>query len=734
MTESPNVQEGTVIDGRYRIITKIAEGGMASVFKATDERLGRTVAIKVMHMQLAKGPKRAQFVERFRREATSAAAIANAHIVQVYDSGEFNDLDFLVMEYVQGVNLRQDMQLHGTYSVRDTLRIVGETLDGLAAAHRAGVVHRDIKPENIMLNQRGRVQITDFGLAKAVSQATLSTTGMLLGTAAYLAPEMIAENQATAQGDCYSVGIMAWEMLTGEVPFKSDNPVTLVFKHVNNDVPPVASVCAGIAPEVSQFISYLTARKVEDRPVDAAAALQRLRALMGELTSQQLSYRYDPTRAHTMPLVGLDGLASGRFVHADVLQHSTSEASDGTAAMSATSHATAAAPDPSPAEPEDPTKAMPIAAAPDAVAAEQPLPATTAMPQQHGGEEPTVSLPMPPHGNTNTANNEPKPRKRKGGLIALIIVLVVLLVCGSAGGVAYYVWLGPGSYRTLPQPEGLKCPTDGPCTITGVSWKDYQQQLKAVGIAWTASEEFSDTVAQGDIIATVPADVDGHIAKKDGKVKVVVSKGVRQATVPADIMDANSEAGKHPVDALKQAGFTNVQEDEAQYSMDVPEGAVISIDPKPDETVPHSTPVTITLSKGRMPVTMPSVVGKPIDQAREALAAVKLNVTVNEEFSDTVEAGQVMTQSVAADTQLHWGDNVSISVSKGPQMVTIPNVVGDNKDDATKKLEELGLQVKITAPLGDLLHTVRFQNPGAGEQVRLHDENGNPTVVTLTVI
>ena len=186
--------------GRYRVVSRIADGGMATVYQAVDERLGRTVAIKIMHTQLAQGPQRDQFVERFHREARSAAAIANPHIVQVYDTGEFDGLDFLVMEYVHGVNLRYEMNQQVTFSVRETLRIVGETLDGLASAHRAGVVHRDIKPENILLNDRGHVQITDFGLAKAVSQATLSSTGMLLGTAAYLAPRNDSAQSGNAAG------------------------------------------------------------------------------------------------------------------------------------------------------------------------------------------------------------------------------------------------------------------------------------------------------------------------------------------------------------------------------------------------------------------------------------------------------------------------------------------------------------------------------------------------------
>ena len=182
MSEAANMPENKLIDGRYRIVRKIADGGMATVYQAVDVRLGRDVALKIMHIQLAQGPHRDQFVERFRREANSAAAIANPHVVQVYDTGENDGLDYLVMEYVHGVNLRHEMQTKRTFSVRETLRVVSETLNGLAAAHRAGVVHRDIKPENILINDRGRVQITDFGLAKAASQATLSSTGMLLGT------------------------------------------------------------------------------------------------------------------------------------------------------------------------------------------------------------------------------------------------------------------------------------------------------------------------------------------------------------------------------------------------------------------------------------------------------------------------------------------------------------------------------------------------------------------------
>lgn len=376
MSEAPHAPEGQVIEGRYRVVSRIADGGMATVYQAVDERLGRTVAIKIMHTQLAQGPHRDQFVERFHREARSAAAIANPHIVQVYDTGEFDGLDYLVMEYVHGVNLRYEMNQQGTFSVRETLRIIGETLDGLASAHRAGVVHRDIKPENILLNDRGHVQITDFGLAKTVSQATLSSTGILLGTAAYLAPEMIEENQATPQGDLYSVGIMAWEMLAGKVPFTSDNPVTLVFKHVHEDVPSIVTVCEGINANVAAFIAHLTARAVEARPADASAALAELQRLQSMLAVSDWQYR--------LPAANVNVSAN------------TAQAEDAVAPMNEGDPTPPAPPTPPTQQFDDRTRKL------NRVKPNM----TTVMPvqQQNVDPEATTRFSLPPDGDVNTAD------------------------------------------------------------------------------------------------------------------------------------------------------------------------------------------------------------------------------------------------------------------------------------------------------------------------------------------
>lgn len=727
MSEAPYAPEGQVIEGRYRVVSRIADGGMATVYQAVDERLGRTVAIKIMHTQLAQGPHRDQFVERFHREARSAAAIANPHIVQVYDTGEFDGLDYLVMEYVHGVNLRYEMNQQGTFSVRETLRIIGETLDGLASAHRAGVVHRDIKPENILLNNRGHVQITDFGLAKTVSQATLSSTGVLLGTAAYLAPEMIEKNQATPQGDLYSVGIMAWEMLAGNVPFTSDNPVTLVFKHVHEDVPSIATACKGINEGVAAFLAHLTARAVEARPADASAALAELQRLQSMLAVSDWQYR--------LPAANVNVSAN------------TAQAKDAVAPMNEGNPTPPAPPAPPTQQFDDRTRKL------DRVKPNM----TTVMPvqQQNVDPEATTRLSLPPDVDANASDdgttsqspvvqngdygNVGKNKSSKKHHTPLIVagVAALLLACG-AGGWAWWYYQGPGSYWTMPQPDGMSCSDSVTCPITGVKWSDYESLLKVSDIEYEVSEEYSDSVAEGNIISTDPANVgDRGSKRRSQKVKVVVSKGVRQVTVPSDILDATSASGKDPINALKKAGFDNVEQTAASddtYSIDVPQGALLSLSVDPGATLPHNTTITVTVSQGPKPVTMPDIVGKTKDEAQQALDDLRLTTNWTESFDDKIPQGQVISASVNNGDTLHWGDSVDVVVSKGPETITLPNYVGQKASDAKAALEKLGFTVKVSSQLtldSNQDKKVASQDPVGGTEVRLRDENGIPTTITL---
>lgn len=726
MSEASHAPEDQVIEGRYRVVGKIADGGMATVYQAVDERLGRTVAVKIMHTQLAQGPQREQFVERFHREARSAAAIANPHIVQVYDTGVFNGLNYLVMEYVHGVNLRYEMNHQRIFTVRETLRIVGETLEGLAAAHRVGVVHRDIKPENILINDRGHVQITDFGLARAASQATLSSTGMLLGTAAYLAPEMIQNNQATAQGDLYSVGIMAWEMLTGEVPFSSDNPVTLVFKHVHEDVPSLLTRCPGINPDVADFISHLVRREVDARPADASAALAQLQGLRSKLTLEDWQYCLSSPDVQSIVSTGISTVP--------------------------------------PAPPAPPTRQFDDHTAPlDSGMPNQTtvMPnQTTVMPAQSPAQtqidpEETAQFSYDPNtlgsgtGNGRTDNrddleyfdeDEQRPdgtaRKRKTAIIVTIIVVVLLAI--ASGGWAWWYFKGPGSYWTMPQPEDLTCDSSAACAITDVRWSSYEELLKFSNIEYETSEEYSDTVEEGNIIRTSPENVGDHVGKRNNqKVTVVVSKGIEQATVPSDILDANSDAGKDPINALRNAGFDNIEQTEASddtYSMDVPQGALLSLSVDPGATLPHNTKITVTISQGPKPVTMPEIVGKTKDEAQQVLDELMITANWTEQYDDKIAKGQVISASVKSGESLYWGDSVDVVVSKGPETITLQNYVGQKASDAKAALEKLGFSVKISSQItldSSQDKKVSSQDPVGGTEVRIRQEDGTPTTITL---
>ncbi|MDF1480147.1 Stk1 family PASTA domain-containing Ser/Thr kinase [Leifsonia sp. H3M29-4] len=262
---------GRLLDGRYQIRSRIARGGMATVYLATDLRLERRVAIKVMHGHLADDSK---FKERFIQEARSAARLAHPNVVNVFDQGQDSDMAYLVMEYLPGITLRDLLQEHRLLNTEQTLDIMEAVLSGLAAAHKAGIVHRDLKPENVLLADDGRIKISDFGLARAASAQT--ATGALLGTIAYLSPELVTRGIADARSDIYAVGIMMYEMLTGEQPFKGEQPMQIAYQHANETVPRPSARNAKVPPELDELVLWATARDPEDRPKDARALLDRL--------------------------------------------------------------------------------------------------------------------------------------------------------------------------------------------------------------------------------------------------------------------------------------------------------------------------------------------------------------------------------------------------------------------------------------------------------------------------
>jgi len=216
---------GQLVDGRYEVLSRIARGGMATVYLATDRRLDREVALKVMHPHLAEGASGADFQARFRREARAAARLTHPGLVGVLDQGVDNGTPYLAMEYVDGSTLRRRLVEEGPLTVEDALRTTEAVLEALSVAHRAQLVHRDIKPENVLIASDGRIKVADFGLARAVTEVTSTTTGTVLGTVAYLAPELVARGASDTRTDVYAVGIVLYEMLTGVQPYTGSTPI-----------------------------------------------------------------------------------------------------------------------------------------------------------------------------------------------------------------------------------------------------------------------------------------------------------------------------------------------------------------------------------------------------------------------------------------------------------------------------------------------------------------------------
>lgn len=263
---------GRLIDGRYQVRSRIARGGMATVYLATDLRLERRVAIKVMHGHLADDN---EYKARFIQEARSAARLAHPNVVNVYDQGQDGDTAYLVMEYLPGITLRDLLQEHRVLTTTQAMDIMEAILSGLAAAHKNGIVHRDLKPENVLLADDGRIKIGDFGLARAAT-ANTATGNALLGTIAYLSPELVMRGVADTRSDIYAVGIMLYEMLAGEQPFKGEQAFQIAQQHANDTVPTPSSKNPRIPVELDELVLWATARDPDQRPHDARVMLDQL--------------------------------------------------------------------------------------------------------------------------------------------------------------------------------------------------------------------------------------------------------------------------------------------------------------------------------------------------------------------------------------------------------------------------------------------------------------------------
>ncbi|MFE4467045.1 Stk1 family PASTA domain-containing Ser/Thr kinase [Oerskovia sp. NPDC056781] len=693
VTSDPFV--GRLVDGRYHVVSRIARGGMATVYLAVDRRLDREVALKVMHPHLAEGTDGGEFVARFRREARAAARLAHPGVVAVFDQGVDGETSYLTMEYVPGTNLRHVLQDEGSLSVGRTLDLLEEILDALAAAHRKGLVHRDVKPENVLLDESGRVKVADFGLARAVSEGASTATSTILGTVAYLGPELITSGRCDARTDVYSVGVLAYEMLAGRHPFTGETPLQVAFQHVNSDVPAPSDVEPWIPAEVDVLVCALAARSPEDRPVDASAALALVRQTRQALDPAALEGRSShPTG--TAAASGAEPAPSTGSPDTAVLGVATAALAGALARPGDTPSGATRTQAPPTAPDSTPTTALPALWAARGEGAPQPT--------DRAGTQHTLALDrttVAAHGDAPGSEDGPEDevlrragRRRRAWWWGLAIVV---LLAGALTGASWWFLSGPGAYTIVP--GGL----------VGAPQAGAEQTLAAVDLRSDVTEAYDDTFAAGTVISTDPGA--GEKVRKDGEVHLLVSLGVKMIEIPTGLVGKPAEEA---TEALKDAGFTVGDPVEA-YSDTVPAGIVVSVSEAEGTSVPHSTIPVLTVSQGPAPVTVPQVVGLGKDAALTALTDLGLDPSSTDDYSETVAAGLVISQTPENGTEGHRGDKVALVVSLGPPLVEIPNTYGRNVTEAEKMLKDAGFVVEIRHPQGiSPLNIVYAQDPAGG--------------------
>lgn len=269
-----------MLDGRYLVQNKIACGGTSTVYRGLDVRLDRPVALKVMDSRYADDT---QFLTRFRLEARTVARLKDPGLVAVYDQGQDGRQPFLVMELIEGGTLRELLAERGPMPPHAVVAVLRPVLSGLAAAHRAGLVHRDVKPENVLISDDGDVKIADFGLVRAVAAAGITSTSVILGTAAYLSPEQVRNGNAGPRSDVYATGILTYELLTGHTPFTGDSALSIAYQRLDTDVPRPGAVIEGVPKQFDEFVACATARDPADRYADAIEMADDLNAIAEEL-------------------------------------------------------------------------------------------------------------------------------------------------------------------------------------------------------------------------------------------------------------------------------------------------------------------------------------------------------------------------------------------------------------------------------------------------------------------
>jgi beta-lactam-binding protein with PASTA domain/tRNA A-37 threonylcarbamoyl transferase component Bud32 len=659
---------GTVLHDRYLVGERIARGGMASVFKALDQRLDREVAIKVMHRGLGDDQ---QFTQRFVREAKSAAKLNHRNVVSVFDQGTDGEVTYLVMEYVPGETLRDIMRAEAPMPPYRALELLEQVLIALSAAHVARIIHRDVKPENVLITPDGEVKVADFGLARAVSAATTATGGTLIGTVSYLAPEIVTNDGVDARSDVYACGAMLYEMLTGFKPHSGESPIQVAYKHVHEDIGRPSALQRGIPPYVDALVARATVRDRDQRSTDARVMLQQVRSVQRALAA---GLDDDPDLvADLLPGARVDEDAPTLAVPRATLGAAVGPAAAATASASAVTTATAAGAEhtmqwSSPAAPPPP---VPIEGA------AKPL-----------GLHPPMSREQ--YGQVSTQRHS---RRGRNLLVAALVVAVL------AGLLTWYVT--DLRYDETP-------------FLVNSAETVAQENAEQAGFDFKVTErEFSETALAGTIIRTDPDPGDKILP--GSTIDAVVSKGPDRVYIPEGNLKGMTI--DEATAALKEQDLVLGKQNQA-YSESIAAGLIIRA-----EGVTSSDPlrrgdaVNVRVSRGRQPIDIANFEGQSLEAARKGLQDAGFRVSTSEAFSDSVAEGAVISQSPGGG-QGFKNDTVALTVSKGPEEIPIPSVVGMKKADGRRALEAAGFEVRAFSFPGAGNYVIQRQVPNGGDKAK----------------
>lgn len=568
--------------GRYVVIERVGVGGMAEVYRARDELLGREVAVKVLSERLSTDRS---FVERFRREAQAAANLNHPNIVSLYDYGSDGATNFIVMEFIDGRSLAEVISQEAPLLPERAAEIAGDVAKALERAHNAGLVHRDIKPNNIMMTSTGQTKVTDFGIVRALGGETeqqMTQTGMVIGTAAYLSPEQAQGNPVDARSDVYSLGCVLYEMLTGSPPFAGDTPLAVAYKHVRETPEPPSS----LNPDVPEDLDAITMKALAKNPDNRYASATEMRDDLERFTSGET--------VHATPLLGETMVATS--------------AVGGTQVM----------------------------------------------------------------GRTDVfAPDEEEERRSRAGWY----VVIALLVLGLFALLAYFI-----ANNLLGEAELVRVPD-----VVGLEEDEATERLENRGFD-VATDERPSKKDEGQVLRQDPEA--GERLEEGETVTITVSSGVRQVEVP----DVEGMKLKEARETIEGEGLT--VEVTRVESEEFDPNTVIDQSPAGGTEVDVESVVELDVASAPT-VVVPDVINQSEDSAVAEIERAGLVAEVETAPSDT-EEGLVISQEPGPGTEVEPGDTVQILVSEGPESQEMPNVIGQDGDEAKEMLEAEPYQLDVT--------------------------------------